>query len=333
VSFSNPHHHLHHLHVLIRHELPFFNRDTEQDRNLERWLAHVQRPLADVTHAARAVHDAAFARHLLQLLSFLVSSFERHCQANGEPAGHGLRTLGLEAALIHLGHTASHAPRDSHYTYFIENPQPLTFTGTAFETAYIRAMQHTHHLHDVAASALRALAAEHHTVTPQAVHDAVRFALSAEERLATLCESFIEESAYRLDDVHDVHLPSYLVSYPIGGELTHGPDPHHIASAIEVAILTGAGAHDGPLHGTHHDHFAHLDHHDRARLETAARHAPLGAELFEHASVASSFHKLRDAIHANARHFESIQAICHRDAHHVHPHHHQASTGDAHATV
>jgi hypothetical protein len=318
VRTPNFHETHHHLRSWTRHELPYRNRAVEEHGTVGQWLAPYRHAIARVIETAHDIHDAGIARQLLQLLGFITSSVERHLQAHGDHPGAGVHALGVEPTLVHLGHIAAHVPRDSHYTYWLDNAgeAPLTFTGSMEETAYIRIVHHTHHLHDVAAAALRPLTTGHDTHVSHPGTDAVHFALHAEERLCAIYETFLHECVAVHGHAFALHLPPYLASYPVGGEMTHGPDAHHIASTIELDLLLGN-------HAAYHDHLPHLDHHDRERLETAALH-PIAAHLLDDAAAAA-LEKLVHARHANARQFEAIHHFMHHQrAHEPVAHHHAA---------
>ena len=306
----------HHLRSWVRHELPYRNRAVEEHGTVGQWLVGYRHAIVGASHIAHDVHDPSIARSFLQLLGFVASSVERHLQANGEPAGAGVHALEIEATLVHLGHVAAHVPRDSHYTYWLDNDgdAPLTFTGSAQEAAYIRIVHHTHHLHDIAAVPLRALTTDHETLTSHAGVEAIHFALHAEERLGALYESLLHDSVAVCEHAFSLHLAPYLASYPIAGNMTPGPDACHVASTIELDLLLGNHCEHG---GAYRHHLPHLNHHDRERLETAALQPPIAAHLLA-GTGAAAFENLVKLRRANARQFEAIHHFMHHQP--AHPH-------------
>ncbi|CBS88089.1 monodechloroaminopyrrolnitrin synthase PrnB family protein [Azospirillum lipoferum] len=190
--------------------------------------------------------DQELALRYLGLLGFAVSSLERHAQGAGRPAGSALAAMpGVERCLLELGRIANHPPRDSHYTYWLNNnsDDPLTFTGETGEKFFNFAVNQTDLLLGNAADYLL---------------DIRIGALSLRDPQAVLC---IEEAAASIAILRRVYLDyrrpveggtgarmtpldfnrmrNYLLPYPVGGMMHSGPNATNVAAYPRVDLAIG----------------------------------------------------------------------------------------------
>ena len=133
------------LHTFLIVVLPGVNTKIEHRELLPDDLIRLIQPwITEMTNMLATTDIGLWgARRLLQLLGFVVSSIEKHCQESGQTKGDGLRQIeGLEEWLTKLGRIARHPPRDSHFTAYLWNDydQPLMYTNHPYERFFIRSV-------------------------------------------------------------------------------------------------------------------------------------------------------------------------------------------------
>ena len=265
------------LQMWVYQQLPTLNTAIESDTaTLEDLLAVLQPLLRDFSAAVEPAlpwTSRDQARALLQVLGFCVSAVEKHSQEQHHPPGTGLARLpGIAELLVRLGATAQHPPRDSHYTYWLQNagPAPFTFTGDPQEVVFNQAVNHTHTLHTLSANALRPLCGGDIDVTRSTAHDALYYAAG---NMLTIRQRFLYFMAY-LDDVNRrameplffmTRMRTYLPTYPIGGVVWHGVNAANLAAQIQVDFLIGTV--DEDYHYTVADRFRYLTMEDHRAVQ------------------------------------------------------------------
>jgi len=132
---------------IVMTRLPAFNRAATAERERVRTLIACVDPLLTASEllelGRRQYVDPRLAREVIGMTAWLAASVDTHLQRLGKEAGEGYRIFaGLEETLIALGRLGQHPPVHSHLTYWVYNdfPLPRTFTGTAGEVHFNRAV-------------------------------------------------------------------------------------------------------------------------------------------------------------------------------------------------
>jgi hypothetical protein len=212
------------------------------------WLLPTIASLGD----AAASLPQPLARELLQLVAFLVSSAERHFQAAGEPPGSGLSHLeGAESLLMQLSGAGAHQPKDSANTYWIWNTEEpiLTFTGDPQEIFFHHAVVTTDRLLTDACNTLRPIRDGNPALCSAEGISALATATQYLRDLRDLYRAFnVVNTSTGMRPIEPeffaVRMRSYLVSYPIGGQVWKGVNAGNLASAIAADYIIGTVTED-----------------------------------------------------------------------------------------
>jgi len=271
----------------IRHELAILNRGAEAHGDVHHVIASCRVYVDAIAFAARGVRDPELAMRLLQLLAFAVSSAERHVQAAGAAPGSGVNVLAAAPVLVYLGEIAEHLPRDSHYTYWLQNDSgtPLTFTGSSSEARLIRILCEMHHLQSVSAAMLRPICAGETRITERRAIDDIELAAEHHDRIVVLLHSMLAPSPQRNGTSFELFakmLKSYFVDYPIGMQTYLGPDPANMPAAIEMEMLIGP---DEGRREAAQQRMPFLMRDDRTRIESAIQQPSLMMRVLDAADL------------------------------------------------
>lgn len=235
----------------IQNELPRLNSAIEAGTADPKALVIRLRPLLGAIRREMVTSPVPLnrkpARKLLQLLGFAISSVERHVQATGERPGVGKDMLGpLDDLLIALGRIGEHPPRDTDTTYWYLNRDcRLSFTGDSQEAHFNRVVNLQRQVQGNACSLLRPICDR---VIEAHSPDGVQSMLEAAEELQRLIagyRSFIKpaDGGYSFSpDFFMTRMRTYLVGYPVGGELWSGPNAANLAANMSLDYLTGVTA-------------------------------------------------------------------------------------------
>lgn len=237
------------LRNLVRQELPALNTAIELKRLPASVLIAHSIPVVTkaVTEArTRMGHmDRAAALEYLQLLGFVISSVERHSQAGGNEPGKGLAQLGaLDDMLIGLGRIAQHPPRDSDTTYWYRNRQGLlSYTGDSQERHFNFIVNLQREVQREACRLLRPICTlEIPIASPEAVNS-MHQAADGLERMVEGYRSFTEQGPggeWRFSPGFFMRsMRTYLLPYPVGGEMWAGPNAANLAANMELDYLAG----------------------------------------------------------------------------------------------
>jgi hypothetical protein len=277
-----------------RHEMTMLNRNTEANGDVRFLIGRCQIPMEAAAHAAREIRDPKMAMRLLQLTSFAVSSVERHLQRAGEAPGEGVMALRATPVLEQLGEIAGHAPRDSHYTYWLLNDggTPLTFTGSTYEIALVRTMSSMHDLQSKAVAALRPICRGDLSMTSATAVEAMEYAAANLDqltmRLHTLLAAPPEDRARSMMELEmlAMTLATYLCTYPVGMQTWTGPDPANMPAAMQLDLAIGP-----PCDGYEEmlrARMPQLMDDDRMALEMSMKQPSLAMRLLEAAELSES---------------------------------------------
>jgi hypothetical protein len=192
--------------------------------------------------------DRHTARKLLQIVGFAVSSVERHSQASGEEPGAGKALLGpLDELLLKLGRIGQHPPRDSDTTYFYLNTGGVfKFTGDPQEAHFNRVVNVQRTVQSAACNLLRPICSGSVPVSsPDAIHAVIQ-AAGHLESLVEAYRTFTEigpDGGYRFSpDFFMRRMRTYLVGYPVAGEVWAGPNAANLAANMSLDYLAGVTA-------------------------------------------------------------------------------------------
>lgn len=225
----------------VRHELPQLNRAAEESGDATLVISAAEPLLARVkTYVANP--DVALTRRaalrLLQLVSFVVSSAERHLQTAREPAGAAVIRLSMTETLVRLGRIARHNPRDSHISLWLDNRRdPLTFRGGTGEVLFNENVNITQDFYEVSASTLYPIGNGDVPLSSEAAHDAILFAKVNVERVHFAYRRFMESALLTPDDFF--RFRQYLTKYPVEGRMWSGPNAANIIGQVQLDYTIG----------------------------------------------------------------------------------------------
>jgi hypothetical protein len=238
------------LSEFVFNQMPVLNTAIEAKTTSPAVLVEAVRPLLTAVRAEVATAGELKpidARKMLQLLGFSISSVERHFQASGECPGIGKAMLGdFDGLLLHLGRWGLHPPRDSDTTYwYLNNPCQFTFTGDGQEAHFNRVVNLQRHVQSEACRLLRPICSG---VLPVTSGEAAQSMAQAARGLEDLLDAYdslteIVNGGYRFSpDFFMCRMRTYLVGYPIGGEVWSGPNAANLSANMSLDYLVGVSA-------------------------------------------------------------------------------------------
>lgn len=228
-------------------KLPQLNLDTEREPgNLANFMTVASAVVGSAISALQTAPplNRDLARNWIQLLGFVISSAERHFQANGNPPGHGVSQFpGLDGVLVKLGIEAAHPPRDTHYTYWFWNPEArYMFTGPN-ELWFNTVVRSTDMLQQESATALRAICSGELDLDKAAARDAIVLATENTRKIYQKYQMFWavnESGAHNMEPAYFMkRFRTYLATYPIGGESWGGVNAANVTSQMQMDYLVG----------------------------------------------------------------------------------------------
>ncbi len=233
--------------AFIQQTLPSLNSDVETGRLTPDDLLAKIRPYIDALKNGSQQNKASLARdearYILQLFGFLISSLERHFRVIGSRPGEIIAQTDCDLVLTTLANIAEHPPRDTHYTYWLWNTRtpPLTFTEDIQEHYFNLAVMKTHELHSESNDGLRRICTGEWMLESNEATNAIEKATS---NTSDLRGCYLEFFKKMTPQFFMTRMRTYLLPYPVGGDVWSGVNAANLAAQMQMDYLVGTFAAD-----------------------------------------------------------------------------------------
>lgn len=231
---------------LLARALPKINGTSIELREMIHILHHIAQPIVRLIEYSPEDIDKQTARQYISILGFIASMVERHSQLNGYRPGEGIEALGcyMGSTLTTLSHIAKHPPRDSHYTYWLWNNDPvINFNGDRGENLFRDAVVTQSENLDKACNALMILTDEGYDLCDPQTSTKLVYAKQQIEGIHDQYRRFQEKDAdgERGMTVYSftARLRTFMPAYPIADRMWTGVNAANLREQMHFDYLMG----------------------------------------------------------------------------------------------